>query len=97
DDRKLLYHNEPIWRDGVLVGRITSGMFGHTLKKPLGMGYVQNAKGLADRSFIESGRYEIEIAGELVPALASLRPFYDPSNLRVRETQEPRKASAAAS
>jgi 4-methylaminobutanoate oxidase (formaldehyde-forming) len=97
DERKLLYHNEPIWRDGVLVGRITSGMFGHTLGKPLGMGYVENAKGLADQSFIESGRYEIEVAGENIPAQASLRPFYDPSNLRVRESREPRKASAAAS
>ena len=97
DERQLLYHNEPIWRDGVLVGRITSGMFGHTLGKPLGMGYVENAKGIADPSFIESGRYEIEVAGENIPALASLRPFYDPSNLRVREAKEPRKASAAAS
>jgi glycine cleavage system aminomethyltransferase T/glycine/D-amino acid oxidase-like deaminating enzyme len=97
DERKLLYHNEPIWRDGVLVGRVTSGMFGHTLGKPLGMGYVENAKGPADQSFVESGRYEIEVAGENIPAQASLRPFYDPSNLRVRESGEPRKASAAAS
>ncbi len=34
-DRALLYHNEPIWRDGALVGRTTSGMFGHTIGKPL--------------------------------------------------------------
>jgi glycine cleavage system aminomethyltransferase T len=72
-------------------------MFGHTLGKPLGMGYVENAKGPADQSFVESGRYEIEVAGENIPAQASLRPFYDPSNLRVRESGEPRKASAAAS
>ena len=29
-----------IWRDDVLVGRTTSGMFGHTVGKPLAMGYT---------------------------------------------------------
>ena len=97
DERKLLYHNEPIWRDGVLVGRITSGMFGHTLGKPLGMGYVENVAGLADQRFIEEGRYEIEVAGMKIPAEASLRPFYDPSNLRVRDIEETRPRLVAAS
>ncbi|MBV9523253.1 MAG: GcvT family protein, partial [Alphaproteobacteria bacterium] len=31
DPEKLLYHDEPILRDGTILGRITSGMFGHTL------------------------------------------------------------------
>ena len=35
-DDRLLYHNEPIWRDGELVGKISSGMFGHTLGTPWG-------------------------------------------------------------
>lgn len=80
----LLYHNEPIWRDGLLVGRITSGMFGHTIGKPLGLGYVTNPEGPADAAFVRAGRYEIEVAGERLPATASLRPLYDPEGLRVR-------------
>ena len=36
----LLYHDEPILRDGQLVGHTTSGMFGHTVGAPLAMGYV---------------------------------------------------------
>ena len=39
---RLLYHNEPIWRDGELVGRVCSGMFGHTLGVSLGLGYLAN-------------------------------------------------------
>jgi 4-methylaminobutanoate oxidase (formaldehyde-forming) len=97
DEMKHLYHNEPIWRDDVLVGRITSGMFGHTIGKPLGLGYVESARGLANPSFLEAGRYEIEIAGERVPAEASLRPFYDPSSRRVREPEEESPVLAAAS
>ncbi|MDP9464743.1 MAG: FAD-dependent oxidoreductase, partial [Actinomycetota bacterium] len=81
---RLLYHNEPIWRDDVLVGRITSGMFGHTIGAALGMGYVANADGLADKAFVLGGRYEIEVAGERVAADVSLDPFYDPGSARVR-------------
>jgi 4-methylaminobutanoate oxidase (formaldehyde-forming) len=83
DGSKLLYHNEPIWRDGRLAGRITSGMFGHTMGKSLGMGYIENASGLADDDFVLEGRYEIEVAGARVPAVASLRPFLGPASRKV--------------
>lgn len=95
---KLIYHNEPIWRDGVLVGRVTSGMFGHTIGKPLGMGYVENRGVIVDAAFVNGGDYEIEVAGERIPAEVSLRPFYDPGNRRVKDlSEEPAPAPAAAS
>jgi len=81
---RLLYRDEPIWRDGTLVGRITSGMFGHTIGRPVGMGYVTNAEQVITAEWVNRGRYEIEIATERLPARASLKPFYDPSNQRVR-------------
>jgi 4-methylaminobutanoate oxidase (formaldehyde-forming) len=84
DNDRLLYHNEPIWRDGVIVGSITSGMYGHHVDASLGMGYVARADGLADRDWILSGVYEIEVAGERVGATASLEPFYDPKSTRPR-------------
>jgi 4-methylaminobutanoate oxidase (formaldehyde-forming) len=83
DPEPLLYHDEPIWRDGVLVGRITSGAFGHTLGRAVGMGYVAHPDGVSD-AIIESGRWELEIACERHPARASLTPSYDPKSLRVR-------------
>ncbi len=83
DAEHLLYHDEPIWRNGKLVGRTTSGMFGHTLGRAVGMGYVTH-KDSVTKEFIEDGSYEIEIACERVPARASLRPFYDPNNLRIK-------------
>jgi len=79
----LLYHNEPIWRDDRLVGRLTSGMFGHTIGRPLGMGYVESVERITPE-WVAAGRYELEIAAERYPASASLRPFYDPSGLRIR-------------
>jgi glycine cleavage system aminomethyltransferase T len=83
DPEPMLYHNEPIWRDGELLGYLTSGMYGHTVGSALGMGYVEHPDGVDD-DFIASGTYEIEIACERTPARASLRPFYDPKSERVR-------------
>ena len=84
DPERLLYHNEPIWRNGELVGSITSGMFGHTVNASLGMGYVTNKNGLADKNFVTDAQYEIEVAGDRISATASLDPFYDPKSLRVK-------------
>jgi 4-methylaminobutanoate oxidase (formaldehyde-forming) len=83
-EEPLVYHNEPIWRDERIVGRITSGMFGHTAGRPLAMGYVTNVDGVASPEWIKSGRYTLEIAAERFPAEASLQPFYDPSSQRIR-------------
>ncbi|MBV8910040.1 MAG: GcvT family protein, partial [Gammaproteobacteria bacterium] len=81
---RLLYHNEPILRNGTLVGRITSGMFGHTVGAPLGLGYIANGEASLDPAWIANGSYEVEVAAERVPARISLRPFYDPASERVK-------------
>ena len=83
DPEPLLYHDEPILRDGVLVGRITSGAYGHTIGRAIGLGYVEHADGVTD-AWIASGRWELEIACDRHPARAQLSPPYDPKALRVR-------------
>ncbi|MCC7045209.1 MAG: FAD-dependent oxidoreductase [Alphaproteobacteria bacterium] len=82
-DKPLLYHNEPIWRDGKRVGYLSSGMFGHTLGRAIGLGYVK-AEGECTPDFVLSGKYEIEIARDRFPAKASLKPMYDPSSARIK-------------
>jgi heterotetrameric sarcosine oxidase gamma subunit len=83
DPEPLLYGNEIIYRDGVIVGHLQTGAYGFTLGGAMGMGFVHHKDG-ATNEFIESGKYEIDIAGERYPATASLRPLYDPKNERVR-------------
>jgi heterotetrameric sarcosine oxidase gamma subunit len=80
----LLYHNEPIWRDGRLVGKTTSGMFGHTVGAPLALGYLAAGGEPVTAEWIAAGRYEIEVATERFPARVSLRPFHDPAGERVK-------------
>ncbi len=83
DPQKLLYHHEPIYRDGVIVGFVTSAMYGHTLGGAVGLGYVSHEAGV-DAAFVNEGRYEIEVAGARVPATVSLRPMFDPSGERTK-------------
>ena len=83
DPEPLLYHNEPIYRDGAMVGYLTSGNYGHHLGRAIGLGYVSHAGGV-DAEFVASGSYEIEIAGERYAATVSLRPMYDPKSERMK-------------
>ncbi len=83
DPGPLLYHNEPIWRDGKLVGRTSSAAYGHTLGRAVALGYVHDPDGV-DADLIASGRFEIEVAMRRHPARASLRPLYDPKGERMR-------------
>ena len=86
DENYLLYHNEPVWRDGEMVGYISSGMFAHTAGAAIGLGYIKvgDTGEPVTAAYVKSGTYEIEIADVRVPARASLRPFYDPKNLRTK-------------
>ncbi len=83
DPEPLLYHNEPIYRDGERVGYLTSASFGHTLGRSVGLGYVRNECGV-DAAFVNAGQYEIEVADTRFKARASLKPMYDPGGERMR-------------
>ena len=83
DPEPLLYHDEPICRDGLLVGSTTSAMYGHTLGAAVALGYIAGDEPVT-AAFIGAGSYEVEVAGERVPAKVSLRPMYDPAGTRVR-------------
>jgi 4-methylaminobutanoate oxidase (formaldehyde-forming) len=82
DPEPLLYGEEPIFHDGKPVGYLRSGAYGHTLGGAMGFGYVEHAAGVS-AGFVKEGGFEIQVAGERFPARASLRPMYDPRNLRV--------------
>jgi glycine cleavage system T protein len=83
DPERLLYHDEPVLRDAELVGRTSSGMWSYTEGRALAMGYV-SCRGGVDAAYLDSGTWEIEVAGERVPATASLRSIYDPRSQRPR-------------
>ena len=82
DPEVMLYHNEPLIRDGKIVSYLSSGAYGHHLGAAIGMGYVP-CKGESAADVLSSS-YEVEVAGRRVRAEASLAPMYDPKSERVR-------------
>ncbi|WP_281973078.1 GcvT family protein [Ruegeria faecimaris] len=82
DPEPLLFHNEPIVRDGEYVGYLSSGNYGHTLGGAIGMGYVP-CEGEKAANVLGS-TYEIDVCGVKVKAEASLKPMYDPKSERVK-------------
>jgi 4-methylaminobutanoate oxidase (formaldehyde-forming) len=83
DPAAMLYHHEPILRDGVIVGHLTSGNYGHTLGGSVGLGYVEVEEDIT-RDYLESGSFAIDVAGDHIPAKASLNALYDPKAERMR-------------
>jgi len=82
DPEPLLFHNEPILRDGEYVGYLTSGNYGHTLGGAMGLGYVPCAGEKAVE--VLASTYEIDVMGTKVRAEASLKPMYDAKSERVK-------------
>ncbi|WP_406871742.1 FAD-dependent oxidoreductase [Aminobacter sp. P9b] len=69
---------EPVWRDGRLVGFVTSGGYGHTVGKSL-------ALALVDRELAEVGtELRVHIVGVERTARVVQPSVYDPQGLRMR-------------
>ena len=83
DPDVVLLGRETILRNSEVVGYLTSGGFGYTIGRPIGYGYVRHDDGVTE-AFLESGRYDLVVATEPVPARLHLEPLYDPRNARIR-------------
>ncbi len=84
DPEPMLYHYEPILRDGEVVGYLSSGAYGHQLGGAVGLGYVP-CDGETAKEVLASN-YEIDVTGTRVAATASIKPLYDPTSSRMRDT-----------
>ena len=83
DAEAMLYSHEPILRDGVIVGHLTSGNYGHTLGGSVGLGYIE-VEDQINKEYLESGSFAIDVGGDHIPAKASLSAMYDPKAERMR-------------
>ena len=84
DPDAVLWGGELIVRDGRPAGHLTSGAYGHTLGRAVGMGYVIDEARPTDDTFVDRGRYQVDIAGVRVGAKAHWRAPYDPAAERVK-------------
>ena len=73
------------WLVGSVAAVVVLLFAGHAVADLLADRWWAASFGPADAAFVDSGRYEVEVAGERVAAAVSRRPFYDPSSLRVKD------------
>ncbi len=67
---------EPVFKDGVGIGRVTSGAYGYSVGKSLALGFVKNA---------EPGEtVEVMVLGRPHKAVILPEPPFDPSGARLR-------------
>ena len=83
DPTAVLVGRETILRDGQAVGYLTSGGYGYSIGKSIGLGYVRNQAGVTE-PWLTAGRYALVIAGAETPASLSLKPLIDPEGARIK-------------
>jgi 4-methylaminobutanoate oxidase (formaldehyde-forming) len=83
DPQPTLHHAEPVLRDGVPVGYVRAASYGHTLGGAVGLAMVL-APEAVDKAWLEGADWQVEVAEKVVPATVSLRPLYDPTNLKIK-------------
>jgi 4-methylaminobutanoate oxidase (formaldehyde-forming) len=84
DPAPLLFHAEPMRRDGRAVGYVRAASYGHTLGGAVGLAMIESGGPPIDQAYLDGGRFEVEIAGKSYPARASLRPLYDPEMKKIK-------------
>ena len=73
-----VWGDEPIWKDGQVIGFVTSGGYAHYVEKSVAIGFVPV-------SMIKEGNeFQVEILGELCPARLISKPLFDPKSERMR-------------
>ena len=83
DPDLLAYHDEPLYRDGVMVGRTSSAMWSATQDRCCAMGYVEHPDGdPVTKAWLDDASWETNIGGRRVPMSVSIRSWYDPQNQR---------------
>jgi 4-methylaminobutanoate oxidase (formaldehyde-forming) len=84
DPQPMMYHAEIVHRDGKPVGYVRAASYGHTLGGAVGLAMIDAGESACDTKWIDAGAWEVEIAGRIYPAVASMKPLYDPQNARIK-------------
>jgi 4-methylaminobutanoate oxidase (formaldehyde-forming) len=84
DPEPLMFHAEPVWRNGKCVGYVRAASYGHTVGGAVGLAMIEGGHDVVDSKYLESGTWELEIAGKKYPAIASMKPLYDPEMKKIK-------------
>jgi glycine cleavage system aminomethyltransferase T/glycine/D-amino acid oxidase-like deaminating enzyme len=80
DPEPQMFHAEVVRRDRVPVGYVRAASYGHTLGGAVGLVMIE-PKVPVTEDYLKTGRWEVDIAGTLYPAVVSARPMYQSSRI----------------
>ena len=83
DPEPMMFHAEFVKRNGEPISYIRAASYGHTLGGAVGLAMIEADEPIT-QGWLDAGRWEVDVAGKLYPAVASLRPLYDPKMERVK-------------
>jgi len=83
DPEPLMFHAEVLRRDDRALGYVRAASYGFTLGGAVGLVMIDAGEPV-NAAYVDSGKWDVEIAGCRYPARVSLKPFYDPDNLRIK-------------
>lgn len=83
DPEPLMFHAEPVWRDGKAVGYVRAASYGFSVGGAVGLAMIEGGEPV-NQKYVDSGAWEVEIAGKRYPAIASIKPLYDPEGKKIK-------------
>lgn len=83
DPEPLLSHAEVVSRNGRPAGYVRSASYGFTLGGAVGLAMIDADEPITQK-YLDSGAWTVRVGDDVFPAVASLRPLYDPSSKRVQ-------------
>ena len=83
DPDPLMFHAEVVRRNDVAVGYVRAASYGFTLGGAVGLVMVEAGEPVTP-AYVADASWDVEIAGARYPAVASIRPLYDPGMERIK-------------
>jgi 4-methylaminobutanoate oxidase (formaldehyde-forming) len=83
DPEPLMFHAEVVRRSGKAVGYVRAASYGFTVGGAVGLVMVEAGEPVT-QEYLDAGQWEVEIAEKRYPAVASLKPLYDPEMKRIK-------------
>jgi glycine cleavage system aminomethyltransferase T len=83
DPDPLMFHAEVVRRNDQPVGYVRAASYGFTLGGAVGLVMVEAGEPV-NQAYVADAKWDVEIANARCPAVASIRPLYDPTMERIK-------------
>ena len=83
DPEPLMFHAEVVRRNEKPVGYVRAASYGFTVRGAVGLVMVEAGEPVT-QAYVSDAVWSVDIAGTAYPAVASIRPLYDPKMERIK-------------